>query len=698
MKGIRYIVIAALTLALMGITACEKEAESVEVAVSEPAPTVTTETIKETPVEEEPEEFQINPVEVEAPFENEKAEAAAQEIFQLEVEAYEDYLVECEHQPYIYDRQIITKKNGEKLYSFCTSISPDGQDDSIYVIGENLERMEIVWNGCINPRYRFYIYEGAYLQYVGSSSEFDEEDLCFIANKKKKIYSYSHGYFGDYLLDPEMNSNYEKEIELYNSLIEDLKKAGLTEKEIDGIEFQRMDIGKKTVIQVALRTSDELKKTIYDVFEKSEISKTVTLVSDDIEFIVKCRNELKEQGVDIEEVFKGKILTGYGTEKESLIWNPNKESVIESGNAEFDKCINEVVEFLPTEELEYTEWVKEGECFRVALQLINDPDDRYQHNRDYIFVKKDGKIKWIMVDYPGMYDWKKERYVHSACDFLVAYEDVSFDRNKDIVISLGHAGPRGIEISCAYIYKDGEFVYTESFENIPYYSINEKEKRIYGWYYDGMLANDVICKYKFKNGEFVLESEEEYSDKKYGDFCFYSSMDKWEVRKTIRNKEIEYNGEIIKLSDFLTSDRIFYSEGDVAGNSRREEAFIQDGTLYLIDWNKAEGWDRGKVIYEGTAYEHLVEWGEKIGILYKRDGGGPTHIDYQFIGFNVNDVSQVECTWSCYDTDENGIYDQNDLYYVDDREMKYEEWKAATEGFSDSENRVRAWIEIILNP
>ena len=141
LKRIRYIVIAALTVALMGIAACEKEAETVEVAVSEPAPTVTTESIKETPVEEEPEEFQIIPVEVEAPFEDEKAEAFAQEIFQKEIKNRENFILEYERQPYIWDRQVFTDTNGKKLYYFCVSISFTGQDDPTYIFEETTDGM-----------------------------------------------------------------------------------------------------------------------------------------------------------------------------------------------------------------------------------------------------------------------------------------------------------------------------------------------------------------------------------------------------------------------------------------------------------------------------------------------------------------------------------------------------------------------------
>ncbi|MCR5721250.1 MAG: hypothetical protein K6G72_02740 [Lachnospiraceae bacterium] len=402
------------------------------------------------------------------------------------------------------------------------------------------------------------------------------------------------------------------------------------------------------------------------------------------------------EAIPSEDVQKTESVSSVSAEEETKVESVDTaaEEVlkIESGNAEFDEFINNTIELLPEEEIEFTEWVEEGECFRVALQLTEEPEDRYRHNRDYVFVKKDDAVKYIVVDYMSDYTDVRsvERYVDAACDFRTVYEDVSFDGNKDIVIFLGHFGPRGIERSCAYIYTDGEFVYTKSFEDIPYYSVDNKEERIYGWYYDGMLANDVISKYKFENGEYILEAEEEFTEEKYGDFCFYSSMDKWEVRKKIKNRGVEYNGKKIGLSELLTGDSILYAEADVAGNSFNEDAFIQDGTLYLVDW------DKEKVIYEGTAYESLLERHMKKGILYKRDGGAPKHTDYKYIVFDEDDANRVVCTWSCYDADENDIYDQNDLYFFNDEEMQYEEWERVTAEYMELEQWRRAWIEISL--
>lgn len=190
------------------------------------------------------------------------------------------------------------------------------------------------------------------------------------------------------------------------------------------------------------------------------------------------------------------------------------------GNSIFDEFIEQVVALTDEEEIEKIEWIETNVCLRVATQYVNKPDGIFRHCKDYFFIYDDG-IKWFGVDYPPKNsDIETERHIWSACDYSVKYEDITFDGKKDVTIFLGHAGSRGTEHSCAYINRAGEFVYAKSFESIPNYLIDDKEEAIYGWYYDGTIQNEVIEKYKFDGEEFILESSEEYSDDKYGQFHF----------------------------------------------------------------------------------------------------------------------------------------------------------------------------------
>lgn len=88
--------------------------------------------------------------------------------------------------------------------------------------------------------------------------------------------------------------------------------------------------------------------------------------------------------------------------------------------------------------------------------------------------------------------------MNDACDFDVCLKDVSFDGNRDIIISLGNITTAGISICCAYIYNGKDYVYNKSFENIPNYSVNNEEKCIFG------CSKNMTYKYKFEDGEFVL--------------------------------------------------------------------------------------------------------------------------------------------------------------------------------------------------
>ena len=364
------------------------------------------------------------------------------------------------------------------------------------------------------------------------------------------------------------------------------------------------------------------------------------------------------------------------------------KSSIESGDPELDVEIRRVVNLSEEEEFENAEWVEEDICFRVAIQLVEEPEDtadRYRHNRDYIFVKREGRIEYVMIDYPGMEDWHLDRYAHSACDFFVSYVDVTFDQNKDIIIYLGGAGPRFNEVCCAYVYEDGQYVYKKSFEGILNFSINEEENLIYGSYYDGMLANACIEKYSYENGEFVLDSSEEYSEKKYRDFCFYTYVDKDRIIRSLRDY-VEYKGEMVKLADLLDGKQIFYCKEDVIGDSHEEEAFLSGGMLYLLDRKN------NRIVYEGVSYEQLVKHLNEKGILYKRDGGAPKNTYYQYFSFDENNEIHTECTWAVYDANDNNVFDEQDYYEFNDKEVSYVDYQKMTEKYSELSQYARAWI------
>lgn len=180
---------------------------------------------------------------------------------------------------------------------------------------------------------------------------------------------------------------------------------------------------------------------------------------------------------------------------------------VDSGNARINALIDDVVKLTDEENVEYSQWVEEGQIYRVAIERIQENPVEYSHLRDYFFIDTDDGINSFEVDYPSKLDINADRYVYDACEFEADYIDVNFDGNKDIVISLGHQGSNGDMVSCAYVYENGEYVYKKSFENIPNYRIDNSEKLIIGTFSSGPYEH-VDIKYAYQDGNFIKISEE----------------------------------------------------------------------------------------------------------------------------------------------------------------------------------------------
>lgn len=164
---------------------------------------------------------------------------------------------------------------------------------------------------------------------------------------------------------------------------------------------------------------------------------------------------------------------------------------------EFEAYVKSTLNLSDNEVIEKTEWIEDQVCYRVAVERTTDVEGEYKHLADYIFVKGD-TFKCVKVTYPSKLEtMDADRYVYDACGFEVKYEDITFDGQKDIVISLGHQGAAGTCVSCAYVFEEDFYVYVKSFEGIPNYVINEEQKCIDGFY------KDETYQYHYWNGEFV---------------------------------------------------------------------------------------------------------------------------------------------------------------------------------------------------
>lgn len=174
------------------------------------------------------------------------------------------------------------------------------------------------------------------------------------------------------------------------------------------------------------------------------------------------------------------------------------------------------------EEIESEGWIDAGDkCYRVGICYKEQPEEGYQHKRDYFFCFMDEDTQVLEVDYPphdALDD--AERLVGSACDFNAHLEDVNFDGKEDLIIFLGHAGAHGVQYSCAYLCTDEGYEYCKSFERIPNYSVDTENQVVAGQLTSSARSiSKVQYVYDEAAKEFVKTSEKDYEyDEELGDF------------------------------------------------------------------------------------------------------------------------------------------------------------------------------------
>lgn len=164
-------------------------------------------------------------------------------------------------------------------------------------------------------------------------------------------------------------------------------------------------------------------------------------------------------------------------------------------------------------EIEYCKWMEYGEeqVLRVAIQYKEQPENDYQHKEDYfLFITRDGDVLNIIeVNYDDKggpsgieTDCAAQHQLGWACGFDAHFEDVTFDGEEDLLISVGDS--KSSRFYCAYIYENGKFRYERTFEHIPSYVIDTGKEVIYGSavFSAGYFLEDVT--YKYINGEFLL--------------------------------------------------------------------------------------------------------------------------------------------------------------------------------------------------
>jgi hypothetical protein len=78
-------------------------------------------------------------------------------------------------------------------------------------------------------------------------------------------------------------------------------------------------------------------------------------------------------------------------------------------------------------------------------------------------------------------------------------------------------------------------------------------------------------------------------------------------------------------------------------------------------------------------------------VIFTRSGGGPAHIDYKVVYYDYWGNQRSEITFSKYDSDQNGIYDDKDAYFYCDVELPKSSWDSITDIYLSAPSNNAEW-------
>lgn len=231
-----------------------------------------------------------------------------------------------------------------------------------------------------------------------------------------------------------------------------------------------------------------------------------------------------ESGNEIsEEQFNELILSGVEKTEKELNWKKYQDVIDTSqeneaeqqrgtfdidkyniSDAELKKSIQECVKLKEGTVIDSITWVDEEEkCMRVSIRYVQQPENLwYNHVEDYFFFVKEDEIEVLYVDYSN--GGKFIREVWENPDFSAHFEDVNFDGQADLIVSLGVNGTAYGEQYCAYLYTEEGYEYCPSFEELSRYYVDYQNKQIVSTTYESTDNGrvEVINYYIFKNNMF----------------------------------------------------------------------------------------------------------------------------------------------------------------------------------------------------
>ncbi len=180
-------------------------------------------------------------------------------------------------------------------------------------------------------------------------------------------------------------------------------------------------------------------------------------------------------------------------------------------------------------------------------------------------------------------------------------------------------------------------------------------------------------------GEGTADSQQQYLDqvlKIYGEFLQGKIEAKGTAKIPVEN---------FKVTQIFSEDEnlSWFTVYDINGDHVPELHLKTMRSYYILRY--AEG--QLIVQYEGSGYDELRNDGSLLTTIL---GSAPTHINYVYKSFS-EDWAATEIEFEQYDSNEDGLYDERDLYIYDGSVIGKEEYDALTENIVSEQQNLILW-------
>lgn len=146
-------------------------------------------------------------------------------------------------------------------------------------------------------------------------------------------------------------------------------------------------------------------------------------------------------------------------------------------------------------------------------------------------------------------------------------------------------------------------------------------------------------------------------------------------------RNVDYDEKTIDINKIISSEMEIerdynarYALFDTNGDGLPELHILSKSHYYILTFKE----DNLIVWAELTPYYEQLN---NLAFLHTRPGGAPLHISYIYIVKNFSGNDMVRLSFDKYDSDENGVYDDNDRYFYEDIKVSKKDWDTLTEKY-----------------